>query len=486
MKKQLFVLAAIGGLASILMIACGGTSSNMTDPSAQSMGSVVVFGTDAPLCNVASLDATITAATLTPTGGGAPVSVLAGGQPEQVDFASLVGFATVLDLSSVPAGSYSDLTLTLSNPQLMVIDVTQTPPAPVAVTTTLSATTVTVTINPQLNVSAGGAAGLMVDFKMRQSVETDTNGQVTGAINPVFSAAATSATSEDLDDLHGIVQSVSTTSSNSAFTGNFDLQLRAGTGRVFTINVTSSTDFDGVSGLSALTTGTFVEVDGSVDTSGNIIAQQVEAEDQEDIDSQRAAFIGTVLSVTRDTTGNATQFNLLVLEEHPDAEQSVPIRDSVPVNITSDTIFRIPRMGKDWANLPFNASTLGVGQHLVVHGQFQIGANSAPTISARAIFLHLHGYRGNFTSLITAGTDGKTGGYLFTPCNSLFQGKTFTILTSDQTAFAGATDLNGLNPQPLEIVKGLLFYEQSANTINGVTWTPPTWVNVAKVVDQRN
>lgn len=485
MKKQFLVRAVLSGAAAIFLIACGGATSNTPGtPSGQSMGSVVVFGTDAPLCNVVSLTATITAATLTPAGGGAPVSVLSGGQPQTIDFASLVGFATVLDLSSVPVGEYSDLTLTLSNPQLDVLDPTQTPPTAVPVTTTLSASTVTITISPQLNVTAGGAAGLMVDFKMRQSVETDTNGQVTGAINPVFTAAATSATAEDLDDLHGIVQSVSTTSSNPSFTGNFDLQVRAGTGRIFTIDVTSSTDFEGVSGLSVLTAGTFVEVDGSVDSSGDIVAQQVEAEDQEDIEAHRAAFLGTVLSVTRDSTGNATQFNLLVLEEQPDAEDNIPLRDSITVNISSTTIFRVSRMGSDFANLPFNPTTLGVGQHVIVHGPFQAG--TPPTLSANAIFLRLHGYRGNFTSLITAGTDGKTGGYIFTPCNSIFQGKTFTVLTSDQTRFTGATDLNSLNPQPLEIAKGLLFYQQTSNTFNGVTWTPPTWVLVAKAVDQRN
>lgn len=492
MRKQLVVLAIIVAWASLFTSGCGGagvSSSSMAPKSAIPTSSVAVFGTDSPLCNVVSFTATITGATLTPQGGGSPVSVISAADSVKVDFAALLGFSAVLKLASVPTGQYSQITVTLSNPQITVLDVTKSPPAPVTLTTTLTSSSVTININPALNVTTAGAAGLALDFNLLKSVETDANGQVTGTVTPVFEANPTSASAEEglgeLDELKGIVQTVTLGQpfiGTTSFTGNFVLQTEGG--RTFTVNVNDKTKFEDIAGLSDLKANTFVEVKAFVDSSGNIVAKEVEAEEQEDKDKQKAAFVGLITSVTRDAQGNATQFSLFVREEHPDISNVVPVKSSLTVIISTPTEFKIAAKGTNQANLKFDATTVGVGEHVVVHGQIQSGP--PPTLAAQSIFLGLQSIVGNFSSpLLSVGSDGKTGGFNLVPCSSIFQGKPITAVTFGQTAFSGGlTDLNSLTPKPTLLVKGLLFFEPTLNKVGNVALTPPSSVLVSKQVRQ--
>ncbi|MBZ5515641.1 MAG: DUF4382 domain-containing protein [Acidobacteriia bacterium] len=487
MRKPIFALALVSGLAIVVMLGCGGGSmSNSPAPTPQGSGSLVVMATDAPLCNVFSFTVTITGATLTPQGGGTPVSILPSGQTITLDFARLMDFTNALSFASVPAGTYTQLTLTLANPQLTVVDVNQNPPAPVPISTTLTTATVSIALNPAITVTSGGTVGMLIDFHMFRSVQTDASGQVTGSVNPVISVVQTSPSGTDglgrLDDLHGIVQSVSTTASGS-FTGSFTLQTRGGTGLVFTVNVTGTTEFDRVAGLSALTAGTFVDVDAMVDTSGNIVANEVDVEGA--VDTQgRAAFDGVVLAVTRDSGGNATQFNLLVLEEFPEVEESIPLRSPLTVNVSALTLFVIARPGMNEAHLEFNPTTVGVGQHVVARGLFHTGTPN--TLDAGIVVLRPQVVRGQFASLLGVGSDGKTGGFSLVPCSSLFGGQAIHTFTFADTEFYGVSDLNGLRTQPPIQAKGLLFYEPGQITANGISVPPPSMVMEARRVHQPN
>ncbi len=488
MRRRLPKAILVVGLGAVVgvMVNCGGGNPLSQPASSASSGSLVLFGHDTPLCDVVSFRVTITGATLTPQGGGTPVSVLSSGKSVTVDFAELMDFSTILNFASVPTGIYSQLTLTLSNPQLTVLDATKNPPAPTPISTSLTASTVTVSIDPTLDVTGDESAGLELDFNLRKSVQLDTNGQVTGTVNPVFQARPTTESDEkslEIEGLAGIVQSVTTTSSNASFTGSFTLLTEDGS--TFTVNATSSTEFEDVSGLSGLAMGTFVEVDAFVDSKGNIVAKEVEAEEQEDASQQKSAFMGLITSVTRDAMGSATQFTLLVREEEPDESGTVPLKSTLMVNVLSSTQFKITAKGTNKGSLQFGSTTLGPGQEVVVHAQAQSGT-TPPTVNANAIFLRLQSIVGNFSTLLGKGSDGKTGGFTLAPCASLFQGQGITVFTFKDTAFAGVSDLTGLTPQPTLIVKGLLFYEQQATTVNGIGVTPPAWVFEAKQVHQLN
>jgi len=491
---QLWPAAIAAGLATILMVGCGsnsGSSSSLTPPAGNPTGTLVTFGSDAPICDVESFEVTITSASLVPKGGGSPVSIISSAQPLTVDFARLVDFANLLSTTSVAAGTYSQLQMTLSNPQMTVLNTQTTPPSPVAVTTTLTTQNFTLDINPALTIVSNSASALTMDFNLRKSVQTDANGQVTGTVDPQFSLtpASTSGSGQlgEADDLYGVVQSVSTTSSNSSFTGSFTLQVQGGVGQVLTIQVNGDTDFEGdnVTGLASLPTGSFVEIDAIVDTSGNIVAQEVDVEDQVASSNQRSAFLGKILSVTRDGSGNTTQFNLLVGEEVPDLSGQVPLRSSLTVALQSNTRYRVRRHHMNPDNFAYSPQTLGVAQLVGVYGVLQAG--SPPTLNANAVYLRPRTVLGNFNTLLAAGSDGKTGGFTLTPCGDLFHAQPVTILTFAGTNFVGVSDLVGLGPQPTLGTRGLLFYQQTngPGSQSPATWTAPTWTLEAKQVHQR-
>jgi len=97
-----------------------------------------------------------------------------------------MGFNTLLDLSSVPAGTYSQVTFTfMPNPVLTVF--AGNPPVPTTINATLTQTTVKATINPALVVSADTSNGLTLDFRLFQSIQTDPiTGDITGQVDPAI------------------------------------------------------------------------------------------------------------------------------------------------------------------------------------------------------------------------------------------------------------------------------------------------------------
>jgi len=488
MRKHLIGLTILIATA-LALFGCGGSSTtSQTGTTSAASGQLALMGTDAPVCGVASFEVTITSATLTPQGGGTPVSVIDSSNPVTVDFASLMGFNTLLNLSSVPAGTYSQITFTfMPNPSLTAFE--GNPPTTTSIPSTISPTTVTANIKPALQVGASSSSGLTLDFQLFQSIQTDsTTGQITGAVDPsirVIPAVITSANGlGDIDELNGIVETVTTSSSNSNFTGSFTLRVR--NHRTFQINIANSTNFEGVSGLGDLTQGLFVEVDAKVEQDGNIVAKDVESETE--TDATTAAFVGPVLSVTRDSNGNATQLTLFVRAEHPDVSATVPLRSKVVVNLSSATRFRIATFGADLSTFLFNASAIARGQHVVVHGPFTGGTPS--TVTGNMIVLRPQPALGNAlgSPAPVIGSDGKTGGYSLAPCNPLFQNQIINVVTFNSTFFNGLTDLSSLDPTSVYLNRGFLLYTTNSGSLNGLSWTtpPPAYVFPAYVVRKLN
>jgi len=489
MRNRLMALGFALSVGALLTIGCaGGSSTSVFGGGAGGSGSLVVLGGDAPLCDVLSFQVTVTGLTLTPVSGGTPISVLSSGQSITVDFASLMDFTTVLNLTSAPPGTYSQITLTLSNPRLTVLDATKSPPAVAAVPATLNSSTIKVDITPNLTLTTTGTAALQVDFDLLKSIATDSKGQATGAVNPVFSASPTTVTSAtgslaEIEDLRGVVKSVNTTGSGS-FTGSFVVQTPGANGPTRTVNVNGSTAFQGVSNLGNLLVGDFVEADAFVDSKANIVANLIQVGDMEDPSQSKAGFVGLVTSVTY-VSGNATQLNLFVREEAPDISATIPLETLVVVHIQPSTRFQVSAIGANPPQLALSAANIGIGQQIIVHGQFVAGSTGvSPLVNASSIFLTLQSIVGNFNKLVIAGSDGKTGGFVFVPCSGIFQAQSLTALTFSRTSFAGISDLTGLTKVPTLVVKGLLFLEPTLTSSGSVTLTPPSSVVVAKQVHQ--
>ena len=489
-RKRTAGLALLGlALGVLLLASCGGSSSNMSSPvSPASQGSVTVFAGDDPACGITSLSMTITGITLTPSSGGSPVSVFAASNPVTVDFASLMGTSMMLGMANVPAGTYSQATVALSNPQIGMYSFGTTGMGYGMMNSSLSTSSVPVTLSPPLQVSANGNVGMMLDLNLLKSVQTS-NGTVTGTINPTFAGSGISTSGNSmmmkgLGVLSGIVQSVSTSSSNSDFTGSLTLGQWM-MGRTFTVNVNSQTAFQNASGLSGLTPGMFVQVQAGVDGNGNLVASQ--ASDQGQTDSQQSigSFMGMLSSVTRDSAGNATQFQMGMDGEFPDMESMMGLFSQPQALLVSGAPFQIEDPAANFAGLTFDPTTMGPGQMVSIISQVtasgsggMMGGSGSGSLAANSVMLQVQPLLGTFGQVLAAGGDGKTGGFTMAPCSGVFAGSSTSIpvLTSTQTTFNGMNGLNDIPAGGQLLVNGLLFWEPNMTNANDVQFTPPGWV----------
>ena len=310
-------------LAVALMMGCGGSTS--VPPNRAVPGTVVAFGTDAPLCDVESFFVTITSASLLPQSGGQSAPLITATAPATVDFARLSNFTNILSIASVTQeGLYNQLQMTLTNPQLTVLNTSANPPTVQNVPVTLTSSTITIPISPALTVTSAGTSAITLNFNLNKSLQVDNSGQVTGTVSPQITAATNTPAESTLGEataLYGVVQSL--TMAVSGGSGSFGLALADGTGQTLTILSSSSTVFDGdgVTSFSNLTTGTFVEVDAIVNTSGQIIAQTWMPKSKSPPPA-RTGLPGKVIALTQDGSGNATAFTLLIDDESPDCSSA--------------------------------------------------------------------------------------------------------------------------------------------------------------------
>ncbi len=486
MRKYILAMASVAGIGLLIQSGCGGSGATLHIVATP--GTIAAFGGDAPQCSsVISFVVTISGLTLTPQSASSPVSVLPGGQTVTVDFASLMDFATMFSVSNVPPNTYNALGITLSNPQLTYLDTSTTPPSLKTIAPTMTSLTINLNLDPAITVASNGTVGLQLDFNLLNSLSISNN-QFT--VTPSFTANLASASGSngfaELEDLSGLVQSVSTSSTNPSFVGSFTISRP--NAPTLTINVSSSTTFAGISGLSGLTAWTFVEMDDFLDSKGNIVANTVVAEDQEDQTSGEAAFAGLITSVTP-ASGNATQFTLLVGGENPDVSSRVGLFSTLTFNIASSTRFGLTAQAANFANFSFVSANLAAGQRVVVHGTLPSGSGTAQTANARSVFLGLQSILGNLStnpSTPVTTNDGVDGGFTLLPCSALFQPAQITVLSAQQTAFLGISNLYSLNTTGTHflLVKGLLFNEQSTTSFGVESWTVPANVQVANQIHQ--
>jgi hypothetical protein len=341
---------------------------------------------------------------------------------------------------------------------------------------------------------------------MVRSIEVDAQGQVTDQVNPILKAATVVPSDPDgfgfFDDLVGFVRTVSPYPVGQNFTGSFSLQLLSGTGPSVAVNVTYDPDNpndpnkttqlygipdgngDGIPDLNQLLTGQVAEVGAYIDNNGNVVARTVQAEDRAVIELNQLAFLGYVLSVTKDADGNVTEFQFYVREEEPDVSAGVPLDSVVTVNVGSTTTFNLSSPPINFANLPFDATSIVPGQELIVHGQYTLVTDQPTTVAANSIYLKVQTIQGRLGSLVQVGSDGKTGAFWLTPATSLLQPTPILVMTNIDTVFLNVFGLSHISPQATLLVRGLPFYQAEAGTINGVAVPAGTLVVMTRQVHQ--
>ena len=515
MLKQI-AIALMAVLAGAFLTSCGGSKPDATTPK----GQLISLVGDIPgLCDTVSFLCSVSDLSMVGPyeAGTTPINASAANPPIiKLDLSSLRDFTTVLNISPANVGTYNYAYFTLIEPEMYFYDPTILPPNPPINTpqlTLLPLKNIQVPINPPLVIIKGSTSVMKVDFDMLHMIQTITTNPTTGTltvtatpeitVTPLTASGSQSQGFGELDDLVGFVRSVTIPPpvNISLYDGSFTLQILSASVNpsLLTVNLNSSSLLYGFSNLNQLVTDSVMEVDAYIDVDGNFVATSVEDEYTEDVsllgNTATLALIGPVTSLTRDSRGNVTSFNLWARDVEPTDPRIVEPASIAVVNLSSSTTYQYSSRSVNFANLAFAPGNISVGQELVVHGLVTeetgtsgSGAPALPTtVTAYKVYDKLQSIQGTFSSLVQVAQDNMTGAFVFTPCSTLFQGTPTMVLTSNQTAFVNLSSLSSLGgpgTQPILLVKGLPFFEPQAQTINGVSVPAGTLVILAKQVHQ--
>jgi hypothetical protein len=449
------VLLAVLGLCS-----CGGSSSG-SNPAPNGQASVFTVGTDAPLPSVISCQIMVTGVTL--NNGTTNVPVLS--TPQVVDFAQLSGLHQLLDLNAVPTGTYSSATVTLASPVIGFIDTTQNPPAINTINGTLSTSSVMVTFANPFVLSDAQLVGLRMEFDLRQSLLTDMNGQVTGAINPVFNMQLLAADDANvsIDDFYGGV--VGTTTGTS-------FVIQGPKGRQWTVQTNASTVLDDPSEpISSFTTNTIVEVSGTIDA----VTHDIDASELEVVSNDGFYLAGLFTSI-RPPTGPATAADLYVRAELPDIT-GIEDGQIETLTLNGSEQYRIANIANPITTLLFNNSALAAGQSVGVGGKL-VTTNGVASLTVHRVVLRRQGQAGTLVTGQTIVQSGNSGSFELSDqwTAGVLLPSPLTVLTTNGTNFinlSGLSGLTGTTAIPLRVVGFIL--------IDPATGTP---VMVARSVAQ--
>jgi len=435
-------------LAFVLLPLVAGCGGGMSNPLQQPQsGTVFLTGTDAPLQSVVSFQADITGLSVTDANNNSQ-SVLTG--TETVDFARLNGLHTLLDINTIPAGTYNSVTVTLANPQISFLNVTSpqtTPPTRPTVTTingttspaaTLTTSSVTLNLATPLTVSSGNITGLSFELNLRKSIAVDAMGQVTGAVTPVLHLKTITPSDSDafIDDFVAGVVSVNASGNSFVIQGPH--------GHQFTVNVNGQTEWENNESINDLTSNSIIELSGTLDRlSATFLADSV------GILSQDHFFAGGLVTFEEPQTGAATDFDLYARSVLPSGTGFNSGQIST-INLTGNEIFYIYWMHNNFTNMFFNASLLTPGQRVSIGGPFSNGA-----VTVKRVVLRHEGHTGTLVANST-----NVGAHTFQFNSNGLAGVLFngpiTVYVTQFTRFGGGlmqlSDLSSNPTNPLRVV----------------------------------
>jgi hypothetical protein len=391
-REKLLRYALLPLAAAVLAVA--GCTSSMTAGTQSNVptGSAFLVGTDAPLAAVVSFQVQLMDVEL--TNGTTTTSTLVKGTPT-VDFARFNGLQTLVDMNQVPAGTYTGVTFVLGTGTVGYLNTTGGG-APTIATAPAAFSTSTVTFNLPKSLTIGTntpPVGLRMDFDLAQSIPVDSNGNIelnsSGdvTVNPTIDVSTVTRTDTfaHIDLLYGSVVTVPTsTTEPSSFT------IQGPHGEQFTINTSSTTEWDGGASLSSLNTNSVVEVAGSLDPAD----QTLDADEVALVTDSKFYARGLVTYVTP-ASGPATNLDFYVRAVEPSSLADVPLGGIAQVDITGNEKYGIYWMHNAFTQLLFNSSALTPGQEIAVGGtQAEATPATGTSITVNRIHLENWGYMG--------------------------------------------------------------------------------------------
>jgi len=442
-------------VGSLLVAGCSGvtTNSSTSTDSTTPTGASFVVGTDAPMASVTSFSVVVSSiqAFTTNDCSGTGVSLVSG--TPTVDFARFNGLQTLLDMNDVAVGTYNCVSISLGSATLGYLDISGGG-APVIATeaATLPSAALTYPLStPMIVATAGAPVGLHLDFNLRKSIVVDSNGNITGAVNPTFNVKAVNNQDPGayIDEFDAAV--LTTTAQSFTIQGPH--------GRQFTVNVSGSTEWDGGASLGGLTSSSIVQVSGFLDRADATIDA-----DEVAVLSDSGFYAAGQLTYVTPSSGPATSFDLYVRGTLP-ASTGVVDGDIATINLSGSEKFSIYWMHGPLAQFLFNPSGLLPGQHIAVGGP-ATGATSASNVTVKRVMLRDWGFNGT----VVAGSENSTTGSFQMQVNG-FAGvlipQTVTVYLADNCSFRdGWTGFSNITDDANVRVVGLLLKDPtSGNTV---------------------
>ncbi len=421
--------------------------------------SVPVSITDAPGDQVVAASLTLNSVVLTDQKNQTS-SILSA--PLTFEAAHLDAVQEPLFTPAIPQDTYTSVTITYSSAQVAYID--PTTKQLVLATATLANTSQVFTFPTPLAVNSTNTS-LIIDFLVANSVSISGS---TVTATPQFhiapapiAATPTNATNGLLTGIRGKVSAL----------GANQFTLTNPEGLSVVIDVNSSTQYQGLSGFSALAVGALVEVDVQVQSTASFLALRVEQ--QVPPTATAELLVGPVTTVTGSP---ATSFTQVVRQQIGPPASTTPIqKDTITVN--SQTQWVMPGLWQNLlaAGLPFkptfNASTLFAGQVVAV----QTGGVSNNAATAQAVFLAPQTVAGTITGGLAPTCMGCWGQLTLT----LPSGSWLATITGQSTVTvilpAGIQALPGATAATSSVVRfnGFLFNNGGVLTLVAVVEGPP-------------
>lgn len=422
------VLAVSSALAMTTLSGCGGSSTSpvMSNP-LSAAAPMVVTVSDAPLGNILSARVTLSSVTLGSTAtGSSPVSVLS--SPVTVELSGLGAVQEPIEISSLAAGTYNSVTLTVSAATVVY---TSSSGQITTATATLASPTVTVALSPSLVVNSTNELQLQLAFNLAQSFSlTGSTVSFTPAINTTGAQVGSESPGDRQVEVTGNVVSVSSSS----------IVVQSGdSGKQFTFTVNGTTQLPTGTTISSIATGDIVQVQGQTQTDGSILATSITLESTQSSSGQdQNGAKGIVLAVTQSSTGGIASFTMLPREDFGSAMSGN--NGSLTVNVSSSTTYALPEDAQQvgLTASSFTAADIFPGASVTVSGT----ASGAATLNATQIMLAAE----SIPATLAAAPSGTAPDYNFT----------LTIaVPSFLTTYSNMVTLNGTTSSATEYGNGL-------------------------------
>jgi hypothetical protein len=449
-------------LTAAFIVAGCTASNNLTGGGAtinSATTSIPVSITDAPGDQVVAASLTLNSVVLTDQKN-QTFSILSA--PLTFEAAHLDAVQEPLFTPAIAQDTYTSVTLTYSSAQVAYID--PTTKQLVLAMATLANTSQVFTFPTPLVVNSS-TTSLIIDFLVANSVSISGS---TVTVTPQFHIAPAPIAATPTNGSNGLMTGIR--GKVSALGAN-QFTLINPEGLSLVVDVNSATQYQGLSGFSALAVGALVEVDAAIQGNATLLALRVE--EQVPPNSTAELLIGPVTAVTGSP---ATSFTQIVRQQVGPAATATPIqKDTITVN--SQTQWVMPGLWQNLlaAGLPFkptfNASTLFAGQVVAV----QTGGVTGNVATAQSVFLAPQTVSGTITGGLTPTCLGCWGQLTLTlPAGSWLatitgQSTVTVILPTEIQALPGAT----ASASSVVRFNGFLFNNNGVLTLVAVVEGPP-------------